>query len=549
MKKIVYLFALVAIALTSCNPLEDINAEVDALPDAPNVGVFEYTLTTEDYETLEVDGAFASVDEAKLLVPSLLDDLYPLYGQGSSVLVNFNLFFSGIEGVSDYTDANTYQLSNSDYNVTPNQGFGFYPNETPEDFIPTILDNQIASPESGDIVLATFVQYTEEPVVGLADVVSFDFTTTFDGWTVSDISGAQDAWTERTGYVQASGFVGGGVGAQPNVEWLISPEIDLTSETDLSIEILQEIDFINAGSQDLIDVLVSTDYTSGNAPSTATWTAISFDKLAFGSQTSTGDLDFSAYDGEEIHIAFKYESTLSESSRWRVASLSIKTLGVTGDSENLGEYYTYDGSEWELNEDVYYLSSADYDSMGEESGQPGRFDNFSDNVLPENYVPQFLEITYPFAQEGDELFVIYKYFSGGVSLRGDFYTFTNGEWLPFQASLQFGFDEGMWVPDNTIRYELVTADYELVVTELTGVAGFEAAVSNLDSFGNFSRSGGSSNWSDEMMLRAMNIILDARDPNAEEGQKYVMLAQTWQPGNEIEEFAVIKTDGVWVYQD
>jgi len=191
-------------------------------------------------------------------------------------------------------------------------------------------------------------------------------------------------------------------------------------------------------------------------------------------------------------------------------------------------------------------------SMGEESGQPGRFDNFSNSVAPENYLPTFLGIQFPFAQEEDEIYVIYRFFAGSTTTEGNLYTYTNGEWVGdtdiIATTLQFGFDNGLWVPDNTIRYTLSPADYPLVATALLTEPGFEAAAENLDSFGNFNRTGGSTNWSNDMILTAINIVLDNLDASAEEAQKYIITLATWAPGNSTEEFAVIKEGGVWVYQ-
>ena len=545
MKKLVYLFAFAAIAFTSCDPLEDINNEIDAIPAEPNVGVFEYTLTEDDYDALMVDGAFQSVDEAKLLLPDFLAELYPLYGQGSSVLVYYNLFFSGIEGVSDFTASDIYQFTNADYATTGSDAFGFYPDVDATEEIPAVIDAQVMNPVDGQYLLVEYDQYFETPTVGIADLYRADFPADFGNFEVVSISGPPElGWNATGSNVTGSGFNGT---ANAMEEWMVSPMIDLSGQSGVLFEITQEIDFFGADPAS-IDILVSTTYTPGGGINAMDWTAFSFDKNAYSSLTTSPDLDFSAYDGEEIYIAFRYTATDSASARWRVQSFATKAVGVSGDTNGKGEYFVYDAGSWEEVEGVYYLSDADYDSMGEDSGQPGRFNNFSDSVLPENYVPQFLGLTYPFAQEGDELFVIYKYFDGGVSRRGDFYTFTNGEWLPFQASLQFGFNNGVWVPDNTIRYELVTGDYDLVVSQLTGVAGFEAAVGNLDSFGNFNRTGGSTSWSDEMMETALAIVLDGIDPSAEDGQKYVLLVATWAPGNAIEEFALIKDAGTWRYQ-
>ena len=105
MKKIIYLLVLVGAIFTGCNPLEDINSDIDA-QENPVVGNAEYTLTADDYETLELGfGSFNSDEEARTLLPDFIADMYPYWGEGSSVLVNYNLYIGAAEGVSDFTGA------------------------------------------------------------------------------------------------------------------------------------------------------------------------------------------------------------------------------------------------------------------------------------------------------------------------------------------------------------------------------------------------------------------------------------------------------------
>lgn len=59
----------------------------------------------------------------------------------------------------------------------------------------------------------------------------------------------------------------------------------------------------------------------------------------------------------------------------------------------------YTGGSWEAVEGVYYLSSADFDSMGEGSGQPGQYDNFGSSISPDDYLPTFLGLTFPYAKK------------------------------------------------------------------------------------------------------------------------------------------------------
>lgn len=553
MKKLIYLLAVAGLAFTSCDPLEDVNAQIDAIPDEPNVGAFEYTLTDEDYATLELGyGSFDSEDQAKDLIPGLLEDLYPLYGQGSSVVVTYNLYIGAAEGVSDFTQAEVYEFTNSDYATAGSDAFGFYPNVNATSQIPTVLDAQYASPTEGQLVLAKYDQYTETPVVGLADLVSYDFAGSMEGWTVVEEFGGDDVWTSQSGYVQANGYFGTQIA---NIEWLVSPSIDLSGESDLKFQISQAINY--AGDLGLIKILVSTDYS--NDVTTATWDEINLANSPAGNSNDmilSEDYDFSAYDGQIINVAFKYESTNSDAARWRIESMAIKTLGATGDTNSKGEYFMYSGGAWEAVEGVYYLSSADFDSMGEASGQPGQYNNFSSSVSPDNYLPTFLELTFPYAQEEEELFVIYDYYSSssGAQIRGNLYTYLGGMWNAHQStietSLQFGFDDGEWIPDNTIRYTISTPEFDYIETNYAAEVGFEAPVASMANYGNFDRrSSNPAYWSDDMLLTVFADLLDnVIDPTAEDEQKYVMIFDIYDGSNGTEEMALIKVAGEWQLQ-
>jgi hypothetical protein len=550
MKKLIYLFVILGITLTGCNPIEDINNAIDAQAN-PIIGEADYTLVDDDYtneDLLNLDNTyFNSVDDLGLVIPDFLADKYPTFGEGSSVNLGYNLFVGDADGVSGFITSDVYNLQNSDYTSFGSDAFGFYPSENPEDFIPAILDAQVASPVEGQIVLATFKQYVDVPVVGLANVYQATFPTDYASFELISVSGPDElGWTEGAANVQGSAFNGS---ANALEEWLISSEIDLSDESDLLFQITQEIDFL--GDAGLIDIMISTDYVTGGGIAAATWTPLAFDKTIYGNLTTSEDFDFSAYDGETIHVGLKYTATDSDSSRWRVQDFAVRSVGVEGDTENLGEYYTYTGSSWELSEDVYYLSSADYNSMGESSGQPGRFDNFSSSTAPEDYLPTFLDIQYPFAQEGDALYVIYNYFDGGTTRQGNLYTYTNGVWIGdmdiIATTLQFGFANGVWEPDNTIRYTLEGTDYSYIGAQLINEPGFESSADNLATFNSFEiRETDTEFWSPEMILTAMNILLDNNDASAEEGQQYVLTYKTYDGNVANAEISLIKTGGEWV---
>ncbi|MEM5563629.1 choice-of-anchor J domain-containing protein [Psychroserpens sp. AS72] len=548
MKKIVYLIAIIlGTTIVGCNPLEDINNEIDA-QDNPVVGVDEFKMSTEDYTAIVEQGddedpdyyetfeAFSDVDDAKLMLPDYLSDKYPYWGEGSSVTVNYNLYDGNPEDVSAYVNADDYELVASDYPTAASNAF--FPNEDPTDFLEDILATQIATPSEGQIVLVEYDQYTEEPVVGFAPLIEYDFAGSFEGWSIVEESGDDDAWTSADDYIQGNGFFGGQVA---NVEWLVSPTIDLSGETDLRFQITHAIKY--AGDASLLKILVSTDYTGDTGA--ASWDEINLATTA-GVDTldPSEDYDFSAYNGETINIAFKYESTDDDAGRWRIATTAIKTVGITGPSTTKTNYYQYNGSSWNLVDGAYYLTSADYDSMGTGSGQPGQYNNFSGSTSASNYLPQFLSIKYPFAQEEDEIFITYKYYGGsavGTVIKGNLYTFTNGSWSPNVSSLQFGYENGVWVPDNTIRYTLTNPDYEYIGNTLASDPEYADIVATLIDYHDYDY-----NWTSAQVTYSLTVFLDYLDPSAAEGQKYQVTYLLYDNGLQVLTEGFIKEGGEWI---
>ena len=127
MKRIIYLLAIVGTIFMGCNPIEDIYTDLDAIY-SPIVGSAEYTLTSDDYDALDLGfGSFSSEDDAKSMLPGFLNNLYPHWGAGSAVVVGYQLFIGNAEGVSDYSGADHYFLSESDYALSGSDVLGFYP--------------------------------------------------------------------------------------------------------------------------------------------------------------------------------------------------------------------------------------------------------------------------------------------------------------------------------------------------------------------------------------------------------------------------------------
>ena len=549
MKKILVLLTIFSMVFTSCEPLEMINAESDAMPN-PIVGDAEYTLTADDYETFGLNyGSFGSEDAAKSAIPPFLAEMFPVWGKNSSVLLNYQLYIGNADGISDYTSSEDYSLALTDYPGNIDNAVAFYESENSADLLPGILALGVATAADGDIVLAKYKQYVGATVNGITEFYAADFAeagTLLDFEAVS-VSGDQ-VW-EGTNYgAKVTGYSGGQ--RLVNVDWLISTEIDLASFPNSSFQASQ---IFNYGDPSGFSVLISADYTDDVAA--ANWDVIELTNVPDGTSWDAYISDaysLAAYNGETINIAFKYTSSGSNAGTYEIVNVSLKAPGVEGVTERKSDFYTYEGGSWELSEGVYYLSDADFDSMGEASGQPGRYNNFSSSISPDDYLLNFLSNKYPYALEGDDLSVIYKYYSSnsGAQLRGNLYTYMNGAWSGYKStistSLQFGHDGSVWVPDNTIKYTLVrNADYEYMSAQLTGNSDFDnVSLGNLASYGDFDY-----NWSDEQIHFALALFLDHLDPTAAEGQKYILTYVIYDNGENDYQTSFIKTDGAWVVND
>ena len=172
MKKIFYLFAITAFMFTSCNPLEDINTEIDALTaNDALVDDLVITLTDEDYTTLDLSfGNFSSNDDAKSMIPGFLTDMYPQLGvnylpngeinQSSSALVTYKLFSP---------------ISRQSYTVTPADytAIGLSSLKTDRD-VNAFFDYKFPSEAQGTVYTLTY----------LTDPVLEEYTLTNDDYAL-----------------------------------------------------------------------------------------------------------------------------------------------------------------------------------------------------------------------------------------------------------------------------------------------------------------------------------------------------------------------------
>lgn len=182
-----------------------------------------------------------------------------------------------------------------------------------EDNVPNIQ----ASPVK--ITVTTGAQFVE-------DFNACDGTASFTQFSVSGGQswGCTDFGRNSTKGIRMNGFSGT---AQLNEDWLISPVVSLNANAALSFY----SQFSFAGPT--LQLKISTNYTGSGDPSVASWTDLNgnFPTVAVPSNsTSSSDwtfsnVDLSAYNGQNIFIAFVYTSTTgtNTAARWSLDDITF----------------------------------------------------------------------------------------------------------------------------------------------------------------------------------------------------------------------------------
>ncbi|MDD4225921.1 MAG: hypothetical protein WCY58_08385 [Mariniphaga sp.] len=167
----------------------------------------------------------------------------------------------------------------------------------------------------------------------------------------------------------------------------------------------------------------------------------------------------------------------------------------------------------------YELSNDDYDSMGTETGKPGKYNNFDSGIPPGDYLPDFFSTKFPAAKSGDIVFVTYKFYSGGVSNRSEYYGFNGSVWAPVQVDL----------PEGVSNYELTTDDYDAMGEDNGKPGRYDNFDSNMNP--------------NDYLPTFLSIHL----PFALEGEKVAVVYKYYASGKTTKRaIEYTKTDGKWI---
>jgi hypothetical protein len=553
---------LFGILVFSCNPMEDVYKELDA-NDEGLVKDFTYTMEDTDYaifsdennadSMVAENNMFADFDQAKRLVPRVLNDKFSYFGAGSSV----NAFFEvdgGLEELSAFINSPILYVGSEELAAVNEaaEAAGFLsPSFDVEESLIKVLDNEIQDPLEGDIVTLQYGYADADPIIDFdaaGPTIAHEeyFTNDIEAYSTFSLVG-DEVW-EYNQFFNGNAAMGAFNGADAeNNDWLVSPSIDLTDLTESELRFHQVINYLDVAPAEILKVKVSSNFTGD--VTTATWTELTVDQWPAGNSWSEevwSTMDISAFDGSIINVAFQLDNTnLLDGPTWEIGEVIVEAVAdvsveVVAEPVNQRMLFSYVGGSWEVVDGIDYLSAPDYDAMGEQSGQPGRYNNFSNDTNPDDYLPTYLNLKYPYAHEEDQLTVMYMFYNGKTVVRGDIYTFTQGAWVVTEVSLNFGYDGSNWVPDNTIKYTLAFDDYTTIGNEFenSNPGGSASALQ----YRNFDLS----LWSSSQIFDAVVIVLENVFPNTESGQKYLVTYDTWEPGNGTGELYLIYENDQYV---
>lgn len=214
-------------------------------------------------------------------------------------------------------------------------------------------------------------------------------------------------------------------------------------------------------------------------------------------------------EGDTYSVAYKFYNgspgtmemnLVLKSGTWEILK-ALSYVETTNTFANSGK--------WEM---PFELTSEDYRALGQ------KYDNFSGrnkNQKEEAYniISKYLSNKFPYESKNSYKTVKVNFYEGGgkTTKATPTFIFDGSIWGIMKESLpttlQFGFDGTKWVPDNTIKYTLTSADFELVGN---------------GKYKNFDVRAGKDEETVEARVTKISTILLRNFPNAEEGQKYLV---------------------------
>ncbi len=157
------------------------------------------------------------------------------------------------------------------------------------------------------------------------------FASDFGTYKTFDVLGEQ-SWVIDYSTAKITGHIGGNPGENyANEDWLISSPVDLSGVSDVKMT-MSYIGRYFTNINEEVTVWVSTDYTFGDEPGTATWDQVP-STLREGTNWNdflTAEIALTEYVGQTVTIAVKYTSTDQKAGTMEIQSIIIEEGGGVG---------------------------------------------------------------------------------------------------------------------------------------------------------------------------------------------------------------------------
>ncbi len=467
-----------------------------------NKAIAEELGESEALAAIGTNGCFQSQEQAVRYLPALLASTnknlpYFTYNNGSAVKLTFNVSDQLPEEVKAINAGTlTYTLTEEDY-----QGIwgsdddfinGFAPEKPAAASLPAILKKNVNA-EAGQYAVITYNESQVNPVFGTTsnpEVPSWEMTSVIADLTegeeveirgvITGLDARGFVVSDRSGSLlcyQASGFDQTAVALFSNVtvKGTVSSynkglQIGITSD---SYEIVGEGEYTYPTPKTVtgadMDKAILAEFPFSAQYVTFTGTlSISgnyYNMTVEGAETAIGSgymvpdyIKAQLEDGKTYQFT-GYFMAISGGKYYNVVITSVGAPGAKVSARKVlrapasavateikNAIYLYNGSAWTTVSDLSVLNPSDYAKMGLS------YANFSGSQ-PEQYLPTYLKVNYPYAPEEDVKTIAYLYYtSEGQTYQAREYMLSGGEWKvnAGQTTCQFVKNDDQWVYNPSV---------------------------------------------------------------------------------------------------
>lgn len=423
---------------------------------------------------------------------------YYTLSDGSAIQLTYKTANSAsAEAAAKAASASMYTVSDEEYREvwesSDDWAQSFTPSHTATKALPSILDNAYPDAEEGDFVVVTYNTSDSEPVFSKPDEPDQP------GFVLSQVLGTAAVGDDVTvnGYVSAlstngcilndasgSIFVYNPTGL---ADLKIGDQIVLSGtigEYNKGLQVAAGSTFEVAGTQKVtyptptvfdgaaLDQVITRTASEGPIYCSVTGTVkvngnninIILDgaeKAQASAYYSPADLKEKLTDGSTVTLE-GYLIAIAGGRYCSIVATDVKTpsKAARADSESkptfvasqkVSAVYSYNNGKWSAATGYTALSHADYQAMGQ------KYDNLSGET-PDQYLPLYINKNYPYAQQGEEKYVVYFYYSGSTSVRCMPFIFNGSEWTVNDGieteTAQYVRANGKWMYDPNIEITL-----------------------------------------------------------------------------------------------